>query len=264
MKRRFRPLAWALAVGLAAAACGASETPAAPKETEDAELARLVDQWGECMRGTPEEAPSARVRTELVVRAGRAWAMREIDAGRPLVIRDGPPDGPDVDEETGVLVGHIGCFDTRGDELACLAHNLAVRRAFRRGLIRSGPFSDRFFTETQAAARLRTAGVVIRRGDEGVAVPGTSARVRLGAFDDPLYDARDRKIGLLCSIERPNAEKSASGAEIRGDAALIAFREDGRVFLVATPAAADEWTRCLVFDVESGYHLQTLERIPPK
>src|SRR5207244_2622988 len=109
--------------------------------------------------------------------------------------------GEDVDDEFGIPIDGVDTFLglDNSERLKLWAHNDAVRGAARRGLVGKGTFRDRFFEVESAAALLRRAEVVVRRGDDGVAVPGTSARVRIGK-DVGSWECAGRS-GLLYAVE---------------------------------------------------------------
>jgi hypothetical protein len=232
-------------------------------DSGDPELERLVtteaDAWSLLRRLDPWRAEEREHRREVVL-AARARAEDDIASGEPRIMLMGltTSDCPDVDPNTGYRYLNLGCTISEDDPLDGMAYNLAIHRARREGRIPTGSFHDRFVTLADATAWLRTRGTRIERGGEGVPVPGSEVRVRIpsdpcgsrGGGDD-LFD-----------IDRPSIDKRRvpGWPSLGTPSALVAFREDGKAYVVAEPADVEAWTTCHVFDTATGLHLHSLHR----
>lgn len=242
----------------------ATASPA--EETPEAELERFattrVEAWLKRDRKAP--VPEAeRERRRQVVLEVRARVEADIAAGTPRMYRCGTTIGgaSDVDAKTGFRYREFGCLILGDEPLETAAYNSAILRAWRAGRVKAGSFLDRFVNAADATAWLRSRGRVITRGGEGVEIPGGKGVVRIpqescGSWSSP----GKGESGELFDIERPSArERRVPGwPSLWSEAALIAFREDGAVYIVAEPAGAQRWERCHVFDAATGYHLHTL------
>jgi hypothetical protein len=152
-----------------------------------------------------------------------------------LAVGDEPRD---VDPETGLEIKRMGVSSTEYGRISAEAHNARLLGDVREGRL-VGKYRDRFVTPEEAATLLRTAGVVVRPGEPGVELPGTQWFVRLRGRE---VEGRAGRTGLFVDY-----------------AALVAFRPDGRAFLVAQPPG-EAWTRCFVVDSATGVHVQTIRR----
>jgi hypothetical protein len=131
-----------------------------------------------------------------------------------------------------------------------------ILRAQAEGRI-DGTFRDRFVSAADAADWLRSAGRVLRRGGEGVEIPGGSGVVRIPQE----AVGSGGSSGVLLDIERPSVkERSPGWPSLSTESALLAFRPDGAVYVIAEPADPEAWTECHVFDTATGYHVHTLYR----
>ena len=107
---------------------------------------------------------------------------------------------------------------------------------------------------------------MLRRGDKGVSVPGGTGVIRIPEEPSGSWRSSDGTAGMSFDIERPSAKarRVPGWPSLDEPTALLAFREDGAVYVVAQPADPARWTTCHVFDTATGYHLHTIERAPPK